>query len=549
MHFCTLTRVCTPTRVCTFSRMLRGGGSKPSSLLIVIALSLAALRAAAGPPADLDWTSYNGSTAADRFSPGTQITRSNVTRLRPLFRCETGEVTAFQSSPVEAGGTLFVTTAMNTYAFDARTGRRRWVHRYNSRVQTSSFPTGIPNRGVAYAQGRVFRDYVDAHLVALDAKTGKILWNVAAGDYTHGDYYNVAPLVWGGLVFVGNAGSDIGLIGRVQAFDARTGRRVWDWSVVPQNGPAAATWSHEAGHAKAGGGMYSSFALDAATGQLYVPTGNPGPDFAADYRPGTNLYTCCVVKLDARTGTLRGWQQFTPHDFHDWDNAAPPALFRSRAGRAMVAVASKNGNLYGLTRDLRSVIYRVPVARIENADAPLTPAGTHFFPGTAGGVNWNGPAYSPVTDALFVNAIDWGSTVKLDQEENPAFLPGKPFLGSANNYGDYDPAGHGRLTAVSVATGRILWTYFSPTPMLVGVTPTAGGLVFTGDLNGHFLALDQRSGRVLYRSSTGLPVGGGVTAYRLAGRDYVAVAAGLNSVLWHLKSSPAAVVVYGLPAR
>jgi alcohol dehydrogenase (cytochrome c) len=181
-----------------------------------------------------------------------------------------------------------------------------------------------------------------------------------------------------------NSGSDVGAIGHIRAFDDQTGRQIWDFDVVPSTGPGAETW----------------------------PTGNPGPDFVASCRPGDNLYTSSIVMLDARIGAPQGYHQLEKNDFYDWDLAASPVLFTSRAGRKMVAAAGKNGYLYGLDRDLKNVLFKVAVTTIENTEAPMTKEGTRFLPGAQGGTNWYGPTYSPLVNAIYVPPIDWATTTR-----------------------------------------------------------------------------------------------------------------------------------------
>ncbi|HWR51361.1 MAG TPA: PQQ-binding-like beta-propeller repeat protein [Bryobacteraceae bacterium] len=470
-----------------------------------------------------DWRMYNGDYTADRFSSLQQITRENVSSLTQAGKYQLPETTSFQAGPVVIGDKMFVTTATTTYAINATTGALLWAHKYPAK----SLGLGTPVRGVAYADGRLYRGTPDAHLIALDANTGKLIWDVAAGDPAKGDYFTAAPVVWDGRLYVGNSGSDVGTIGRVMAVALKDGHKIWSFDAVPSSGPGSETWPADPNKKRAGGGMYSSFALDTSAGYLYVPTGNPGPDFAGSYRPGKNLYTCSVLMLDAKTGALHSYHQFTPNDVHDWDIAASPVLFTSKAGRNMVAVASKNGYLYGLDRNLSKVAYQVPVTTIANTDAPLTPAGTRFCPGTQGGVNWYGPAYSPQQNALFVNSIDWCTVIKLGGPESLQFKPGTPFLGSSNQFGDSDPKNKtGWLTAVDADTGKVLWKYHDSQPMVAAITPTASGVVFTADLAGNLLAFDAASGKVLLRNKAGGPVGGGVVTYMVNGKQYVAVAAG-----------------------
>lgn len=487
-----------------------------------------------------EWPSYNGGFDATRYSPVTQINPGNVASLTEVARFKLPETTSFQSGPVLVDGTMYVTTATNTYALDARTAAQRWTQHF----EPKSLGLGTPVRGVAYENGRLFRGTPDGHLLALDAKTGKVIWDVVGADATKGEYYTVAPIVWEGRVYMANSGSDVGAIGHIRAFDADSGKQIWNFDVVPSTGPGADTWPKD--KHKAGGGVYSSFALDTETGVLYSPTGNPGPDFVASYRPGDNLYTCSIVMLDARTGALRGYHQLEANDFHDWDLAASPILFTSRAGRKMVAAAGKNGYLYGLDRDLKNVAYKVAVTTIENAEAPLTKEGTRFLPGSQGGTNWYGPTYSPLVNAIYVPTIDWATTIKLDGPGSLTPKPGMPFLGSSNAFGDQDPVAQrrGHVTAVDADSGKVLWKYDADTSMVASVTPTAGGLVLTGDTKGNFLAFDSKDGKVLLKKNLGDPIGGGVIAYEIDGVPYVAVAGGMkNTVTQQTDSGPAWVAI------
>lgn len=493
-----------------------------------------------------EWPSYNGGYDATRYSFLSQINTSNVASLAEVARFKLPETTSFQSGPVLIDGTLHVTTATSTYAIDARTGEQRWVHHF----EPKSFGIGTPVRGVGYGDGRLFRGTPDGHLLALDAKTGKVIWDVIGSDATIGEYYTAAPIVWEGRVYMANSGSDVGAIGHIRAFDTQSGRQVWNFDAVPSSGPGSDTWPK--GKPKVGGGVYSSFALDTQTGILYSPTGNPGPDFVASYRPGDNLFTSSIIMLDARTGKLRGYHQLVKNDFHDWDLAASPILFTSKSGKKMVAAAGKNGYLYALDRELKEVHYTVPFTRIENIDAPLTKEGTRFLPGAQGGTNWYGPTYSPQVNAIYVPSIDWATTIKLGGPESLKLKPGAPFLGSSNAFGDQDPVSQrfGHVTAVDADSGKVLWNYDADTSMVASVTPTAGGLVLTGDTKGNFIAFDARDGKVLLKKNLGDPIGGGIVTYEIGGVQYVAVPGGMkNTVTQQTDSGPAWVAILSLPKQ
>jgi alcohol dehydrogenase (cytochrome c) len=389
---------------------------------------------------------------------------------------------------------------------------------------------------------------MDGHVLCLDAKTGDVVWNVESLDPAAGEYYTAVPVVWNGMVFVGNSGSDMGGVGHIRALDAKTGQRIWNFDNVASTGEAAKTWPNDPGKIKAGGGIYSSFALDPNAGLLYSPVGNPGPDFVKDYRKGDNLYTCGVVVLDAKTGELKGHDQFVKNDFHDWDVAASPILFTSKSGRQMVAAACKNGYLYGLRRDLKDELFKTPVTRIENTEAPLTTVGTRFLPGTQGGTNWYGASYSPPLNTVFVPTIDWATTIKLGDPPDLKKEPGKPFIGSANAFGDQDPKSQkfGHATAVDADTGKVRWKHDTDTPMVAALTPTAGGVLLTGDCKGNFLAFNADTGDVLLKKDMHDAIGGGIVTYMLGGKQY-AVAGGMKNGIVQTENGPAWVAIFALP--
>jgi alcohol dehydrogenase (cytochrome c) len=502
------------------------------------------------PDPEADWAGYNNTYTGERFSPLTQINRRNIDSLRQTCAFDLGERAAMQSGPVVIDGTLFITTAENTYAIDATTCALRWKHVYH-------YSPGPPfdlkvNRGVAYLNGRLFRGANDGRVYALDAWTGKELWNVVAGNPSKGETFPAAPVAWGDLVFVGNAGGDnFGVTGRMMAFDVATGGRVWSFDLAPESGSAARSWPPATETVpKGGGASWTSYALDTTSGTVYVPTGNAAPDFLPELRPGANLFAHSVVALDARTGAFRAHYPILPRDFHDWDVAAAPALITTRGGRALLAVGGKDGHLYGIERASGEKRYATRVTTIFNVEAPFTPEGTRFCPGVNGGVEWNGPTYSPRTNTLYVNSIDWCTTVRVAPPEKLEGKDGLPWTGSSeleHPFGIPDSTRRGWLTAVNADDGRMRWQYSSPTPLVAGITATAGGLVFTGDLRGDVLAFDAESGQILWRANTGQPIGGGVVSYAVGGRQYIAVASGLHAPLtWQLESTPAKVIVFTL---
>jgi alcohol dehydrogenase (cytochrome c) len=508
-----------------------------------------------------EWSSYNGDLAATRFSPLGEITPANVNALKPVCTYDTGESAPMQSGLLMVQGVIYFTVFNTTYAVDASTCALKW--KYNRPGQRSGL--GV-NRGLAYMDGKLFRGGIDTHLYAIDAATGQPSWEATLGDPADAESVPVAPLAWNGMVFAGNAGGDnFGVTGRIYAFNAADGKEIWRFNVVPESGPARATWKNVSDrNPPTGGGTWTSYSLDPDAGVLWISTGNVAPDFLLALHPGDNLYTSSVIALDAKTGKLLRYVQPIKKDFHDWDMTAPTALIQTSGGRRIAAAAGKDGLLYGIDRSKvkagakpsqspLKILYSTPVTTRENVDTPLnTAAETHFCPGTQGGTEWNGPAFHPQLNLIIVNSVDWCASVKLADAATVTGTRGRPWAGSGDPqhlFGRNDPKEMwgGWVTAIDADTGAIRWKYKSPTPMLAAVTPTAGGVVFTGDLNGDVLAFDAKNGSVLWRNSTGAALAGGVITYQAEGRQRVAVAAGMSAANWPLPKVNALVVVYGLP--
>jgi len=508
-----------------------------------------------------DWPTHTGDFAATRFSSLTEITKANIAGLKETCTYDTGESAAFQTGPIVVGGVLFFTTYNTTFAIDASTCALKW--KYNRPGPARGL--GV-NRGVAYTDGRLFRGTGDAHVFALDATSGQPVWDVSIGDPAKGESVPMAPIAWNGMVFAGNAGGDnFGVTGRVYALSAADGHEVWRFDVVPESGPARATWKNvTAQNPPTGGATWTTYSLNEASGVLWISTGNVAPDFLFALHPGDNLYTTSVVALDAKTGKVLGYVQPVKKDFHDWDMTAPPALIRTRGGRLIAAAAGKDGLLYGIDRSRAGaadadaqrpfkILYSTPVTTRANVKTKLsTTAETHFCPGVQGGTEWNGPGFSPPLNLLLVNAVDWCFSVKVAEAATAKGKEGAAWSGSGDPefpFGRTDPKEKwgGWLTAVDADSGKVRWKYKSPTPMVAAVTPTAGGVVLTGDLNGDVLALDAESGKMLWHDPTGAAIAGGVITYQSAGRQRIAVAAGMTANNWPLPKTTARIVIYGLP--
>lgn len=520
-----------------------------SSILALLFCGACASSPQVQRPVSRDWPSYNGTLDGMRYSELAQITSANAASLNRVCTFDTGENMSMQSGPVVVNGVLYLTTDTSTYAIDAATCREIW------HTPRSYQPMGFlkNNHGVAYMNGRLFRVHGGVHAYALDAATGRVLWDVNFRQ-RDGEGAPMAPIAWNGLVFVGNSGGDnIGVQGHAHALDAETGREVWRFDLIPDTGAARATWPSGANVAPpTGGGMWSSFTLDAAAGILYIPAGNPAPDFMPRLREGANLYTNSVVALDARTGRLRDYVQVLDgrRDWHDWDVSATPALIRTRGGRSLLALAGKDGLLHGISPSPMRIQWSVPITTRENVDAPLThTAATRFCPGTQGGTEWNGPAYNPRSNLVYTGAVDWCARIRLvhpDSIPNP--LP-MDFTGHRDGgFGDFDPKAQwkGWITATDPDEGAVRWRYQAATPILAAVTTTAGGVVFTGDMNGNLIVLDAASGRVVHQVQTGAPIGAGIVTYEAGGRQYVAVAGGSISPIWPLEPATSRVTIFGL---
>jgi len=512
-----------------------------------------------------DWPSYNRTLTSNRFSPLGQINTTNAGKLKVLCTYDTGQHTGFTSGLLEVNDALIFVTEYDLFSIDPATCREKWRTHEDYAPAT---PQGV-NRGAAYFDGMLFRGTQDGRVLAYDFKTGKRLWQTSIADPKKGESAPAAPIAWNGLVFIGDAGGDIkGVKGRMYALDAKTGKIVWEFYLVPKTegdptrgpeGPSplnTSTWGNTLqGVPINGGATWTSYSLDPDTGLLYVPGGNPAPDFAAGMRPGPNLYTGSVVVLDAKTGAYRNHFKIVPKDWHDWDVSSAPAIIRTAGGRKVLSVAPKDGHLYGFDLDTNALLYRTPVTRIENPDVPFS-AGkpVHFCPGSTGGNEWNGPGYDPQTNLVYVGEVEWCTTASLmPAEKIAAAKPDTPWSGEAslnpfNTWGKPDPIFDwaGWTYAVDADTGAWRWRAKTNYPIQSGMTPTAGGVVFFGDMGGNFYALDATDGRKLWGQKIGGAIGGGVITYAINGTQRVAVATGLTEVLWPTQITTAKVSVLGL---
>lgn len=491
-----------------------------------------------------DWLYHTGNYAGTRYSPLSEITAANVGRLGVACAYQLGVLETFYAGPIVYRGTMYVTTATVTAALDAASCRERWrsVWEPKDRLLWGN------NRGVAVKDGYVVRGTADGYLVALDAEDGSLLWARQVAHPDSGETITMPPLIFQDLVVIGPAGSENNVQGWIGAFRLTDGRPVWRFNTVPRPGePGAETWDNPGGHPMGGGAVWTPVSLDVNRGALFVAVTNPAPDLPAHLRPGANLYTNSVIALDIRTGKLLWYDQLVPSDYHDWDVTQVSPLIRTTAGgreRELVIVTGKDGLLHAIDRQSRERLYRTEVTTRRNVDAPLTRTGTVSCPGILGGVEWNGPAYSPGTNMLYVPAVDWCWKFALAPDDSVRHVAGDMYLG-----GTVEPASdqQGWLTALDAGTGEVRWRYRSPLAMVAAVTATAGGLVFTGERTGDFLAFDATSGRELYRFNTGAGIHGGIATYAVNGRQYVATTSGGGSLTFGGGGSPT-VFVFALPA-
>ena len=530
-------------------------GSRTTIVFAFLSTIAAALPASAQVISD--WPTYNGTLASDRFSPLTAINPTNAENLQVVCTFDTGERTAFESGLIQVDGALFATTEHDTISIDPNTCKLNWrAH--------EEFPSSYlgAQRGVAVAAGRVFRGSRNGHVYAYDEKTGARLWDTVVADMDKGESAPAAPITWNGLVFIGTAGGDNrGVKGRMYALDAATGKIIWEFYLVPKSrgdvergpqGKGAAprsTWKNAPGVEITGGGNWTSYSLDTQKGELYVPGGNPAPDFAKHLRKGSNLYADSVVVLDARTGDYKRHFSLVPGDFHDYDVSSAPALFTSKGGTRMMAVTPKDGFIYTYNLESGRRLYRLPVTTQFNTAAPLSANGVRFCPGSQGGSEWNGPAYDVAHDAILTGQVDWCSTVHLDSNDQiMSVSSAQPWSGSKDGFGLQDPTSKwtGWLTSIDAVSGKQLWQFKAPNPVMAGVTPTAANVVFFGDMGGNFFVLDSGSGAKLGQWDLGGAVSGGVITYDAGAGQKVAVSIGLTSKIWPTPNVTAKIVVLGL---
>jgi alcohol dehydrogenase (cytochrome c) len=475
-----------------------------------------------------NWLYVDHDYRGQRYTPLNQITAKNAAKLAQTCSYSFPEKEPAQTAPIAYDGILYVTTAHYTVALDGANCKAVWQHKWEPKAAEKF----VNQRGAAIKDGKVVRGTADGYLIALDAKTGQSLWSREIAKSSDGYSISMPPLIRDDLVLIGPAGAELAGKGWIGAFRLSDGEPVWKFNTVPDPGePGADSWGGDPNALKHGGGtLWTPLSFDAAKGLLYVPVGNPAPDFYDKERPGENLYTTAIVALNVRTGKLAWYYQVISHDVRDYDLTHVAPVFTTTVDgqtRTLIALTGKDGMLRVLDRDTRTVLYSVPFTTRENAEGPIGTSFQHVCPGALGGHEWNGAAYSPHLSALFVPATDWCNQIRQAEKapDPEAAKKGELFMGGEMQFDPWSSA-KGWLTAFDAATGKQLWRYQSSKPMIGGAAATGGDLVFAGEVTGDLLVFDAKTGKIVYRHNLGGPVGGGVISYAAGGKQHVAAVSG-----------------------
>src|SRR5687767_14332283 len=511
-----------------------------------------------------NWLMYSGGYMSQRYSLLRQIDRANVKNLELKWILPNQVFGAWQATPLVVDGIMYLTQRPNdVMAVDAKTGRVFWQYRHT--VSTDArVCCGSNNRGLAILGDSLFMATLDARLIAIDARNGRPLWNVPVGDPKLGYSMTMAPLVVKDKVLIGTGGGEYGIRGYIAAYEAKTGKEAWRFYTIPGPGePGHETWRGD--DWKTGGGsIWLTPSFDPDLNLTYWGVGNPGPDWNPDQRPGDNLYTDSVVALDADTGTLKWHFQFTPNDAYDYDAVQVPVLadipWNGAPGKVMLW-ANRNGFFYVLDRATGKFLRGTSFVKVNWASGldhngrPIQtpqPPGSATWPGNQGGTNWYSPSFSPRTGLFYLSA--WEGYASYYRREHQEFELGRNFAGGGhrvvtpvpdapgvgigrrspiNNW--TDAVGHGAVIALDVRTGQQRWKFDQFDVTDSGILTTATDLLFTGGREGHFHALDARTGALLWKASLGGQIVNGPISYQIDGRQYIATISGNNLVAFALR--------------
>ncbi len=492
----------------------------------------------------------NGNYDQTRYFPGKQIDTSNVGKLHPAWIFQTEVKESLETTPIVVNGVMYVTTSFNhVYALNAKTGEQYWHYKHKMGPITT-YCCGPNNRGVAINGDKVFMGTLDAKLVALDAKTGSLVWETQIADPELGYSETMAPTAVNGKILIGTNGGEYGIRGFVRAYDAETGKQVWNFDTIPEK--SAGVWAtHDATgrdmhrdiaaekaayeklgdpYKTLGGGVWQNPAVDLKTNRIFFVVGNPSPDLDGSLRPGDNLYTDSLVAVDLETGKYVCHFQYIAHDVWDLDAVSPPILVdvKDKDGKTVPGVihGGKTGHVYVHNRDDCSLIrFSDAMVAQENMWVLPTKEGARMLPGANGGVEWSPMAVNP--ELALAYAVNLHQPMTYHVESSP-YPDGKLWLGGAFKVIPTEEQA-GNITAVDYNTGKIKWQVKTPQPMMGGAFTTAGGLMFTGEANGWFRAYDAASGKVLWSFQAGAGVNAPASSYSVDGKQYIVVGAGGNT--------------------
>jgi alcohol dehydrogenase (cytochrome c) len=492
-------------------------------------------------PVAADWLSYNGDYTGRRYSALREITPQNVAQLRAQWVFHSRDADDMEVTPVVVDGIMFVTAQNDAFALDARTGRQIWHFARSISEGLIDDASQHHNRGVAIWHTRVFLETDNAHLLCLDARSGHLLWDVAYAPGNKNYGATSAPLVVKDKVLVGTSGGDDGVRGFLAAFDAETGKEVWRFWTIPAPGEKGSdSWPGDL-YLHGGGTTWMPGSYDPELNTVYWGTSNPAPDFDGAPRPGDDLYTDCVLALDPDTGKLKWYFQFTPHDLYDYDATETLVLLDATLNgepRKLLVQANRNGFVYTLDRTNGQFISATPFVEklnwakgIDAQGRPVrsgvqpTAAGTLVCPGYSGATNWFAPAYNPDTHYLYFLALEDCSTYFTKPDR---FAEGRTFYATGVERSDAPSDRSRNLLAYDVLAGQFAWRYRQVPGgwASAGVMTTASGLVFFGDENESFEAVDARTGAPLWHFQTGQAIHSSPMSYEANHRQYVAIAAG-----------------------
>jgi len=492
----------------------------------------------------------NGNYDQTRYYPAAQITRANVKKLRPAWIFQTDIIESLETTPIVSNGVMYVTTSFNhVYALDAQTGAQHWYFKHNMGPITT-FCCGPNNRGVFAYGDKLYMGTLDAKLLALDAKTGKQLWEQQIADPELGYSETMAPTVVDGKVLIGTNGGEYGIRGFVKAYDANSGQLLWTFNTIPENSVGVWATKDATGldmkrdikaekaalkksgdpYKTLGGGVWQNMAVDRETGIVYFVVGNPSPDLYGAIRPGDNLYTNSLVAVDLQTGKYKCHFQYIAHDVWDLDAVSPPIITRvnDKSGKPVKGVlhGGKTGYVYVHRADDCSLIrFSDPMVSQEGRWTLPTKEGARMLPGANGGVEWSPMAIDPTQNTAY--AINLHQPMTYHVEESPYPGGNKLWLGGAFKVIPGEEQS-GNVTAIDYNTGKIRWQVKTPQPMIGGILATAGGVVFTGEANGWFKAYDSANGSELWRFQCGAGVNAPPASYTVGGKQYIVVGAGGN---------------------